>query len=257
MAFRNAIVRRPAGNFADGLTSVELGRPSHEKAVEQHGHYCEALARCGLQLTVLEADLRYPDSTFVEDVAILAHGSAILTRPGAPSRQGEVTEIRGTIREHFSVTREITSPGTLDGGDVCEADDHYFIGISKRTNEEGARQLAQFLALDGCTSSCIDIRSMETLLHLKSGIAYLGEGNFVATSELYNHLPADRYKILRVHSRESYAANCLRINEHVLVPSGFPGVRAAVEQLGYATIALDMSEYQKMDGGLTCLSLRF
>ena len=128
--FKKAIVRPPAANFADGLTTVDLGKPDFNQALEQHTRYCAALEQCGLALTWLEADARYPDSTFVEDTAVLTEHSAILTHPGAPSREGEVAAISRALRQFYSRFCAITAPGTLDGGDICEAGTHFFIGVS-------------------------------------------------------------------------------------------------------------------------------
>src|SRR5271154_5111482 len=114
--FKNAIVRIPGSNFAEGLTSVDLGIPGYDRVLQQHSRYCDALRECGLTITTLDADLNYPDSTFVEDTAVLTPRSAILTRPGARSRGGEVASIRRTIISFFPVLLEIETPGTLDGG---------------------------------------------------------------------------------------------------------------------------------------------
>jgi dimethylargininase len=255
--FKNAIVRPPGANFALGLTTVDLGAPIHGKALEQHTRYCAALQQCGLTLTRLEADLCYPDSTFVEDVAILTERCAVLTHPGAPSRQGEVEGIQKTLARFYSSFHTITSPGTLDGGDICEAGRHFFIGISERTNETGARQLAGYLAQEEYTSTFVDIRGIKGILHLKSGIAYLGDNRLVLIDALAGHAAFCSYDIVHVEPDEAYAANCVRVNEHVLCAAGFPKLQAALRQLGYSAMALDMSEFQKMDGGLSCLSLRF
>jgi dimethylargininase len=255
--FQHAIVRPPGVNFAEGLTTVDLGAPIYEKALEQHERYCQALQQCGLTLTRLEADLRYPDSTFVEDTAILTDRCAILTRPGAFSRQGEVESIKEALARFYPSFHAITPPGALDGGDICEARNHFFIGISERTNEEGARQLADLLAQEGYTSTCVDIRQVKSILHLKSGIAYLGDSRLVLIDALAHHAAFQGYDVIRVEPAENYAANCVRVNDHVLFATGFPRLQAAIRNLGYSMIVLDMSEFQKMDGGLSCLSLRF
>jgi dimethylargininase len=255
--FRHAIVRTPAGNFADGLTTVDFGKPDFTKVLVQHAAYCKALEECGLQLVGLDADLDHPDSTFVEDTAVLTAESAILARPGARSRLGEVAAIRATIERLYSTVHEIEPPGTLDGGDICEAGTHFFIGISHRTNEEGARQLSQFLAADGYTCSLLDIRSMASILHLKSGIAYLDNQNLVVMEELVDRKGFAGYNLVRVPAEERYACNCLLVNDRVLLPTGFPGINATLTGLGYKTLLLDVSEFRKMDGGLSCLSLRF
>lgn len=255
--FENAIVRFPGENFADGLTTVDLGKPVFAKALAQHAAYCTALERCGLRLIALPADLEHPDSTFVEDAAILTRDFAILTRPGAKEREGEVAAIGEVLRQRFRRVHQIRSPGTLDGGDICEAGTYFFIGISRRTNEEGGRQLAAILSQEGFTSSFVDIRGMDNILHLKSGIAYIGENQLVVMDSMADLAQFQSYKIIRVAAEESYAANCVRVNDFVLFPSGFPHLESSLKQLGYKLCTLDMSEFQKMDGGLSCLSLRF
>ena len=255
--YRHAIVRPPAPNFAEGLTTVDLGRPDHGRALSQHAAYCEALEECGLKLERLPPDPRHPDSTFVEDTAILTPHSAILTRPGAKSRAGEVAGIREALSEFYREFGEIASPGSLDGGDVCEAGDHYFVGISERTNQEGARQLSMLLAGAGYTSDNVDIRGVPGILHLKSGIAYPGDGRLVAIEALAGHPAFRSFQVVPVSPGEEYAANLIRVNERVLFAAGHPRLEKTLRDHGYDLIALEMSEFQKMDGGLSCLSLRF
>ena len=255
--FTRAIVRIPGNNFAGGLTSVDLGAPHFGKALEQHARYCDALRKCGLELTVLDPDLRHPDSTFVEDTAILTPHAAIFCRAGAPSREGEVAEIRPVIESFYSDILKIEPPGTVDGGDICEAEDHFFIGLSLRTNDEGARQLTTHLKALGYTASTIDIREMKSILHLKSGISYIGDSTLVVMEEMAARRRFSRYNLLRVSAQESYAANCVRVNDRVLVAEGFPRLRAELSARGFHPLVLKMSEFQKMDGGLSCLSLRF
>ena len=255
--FTRAIVCIPGHNFADGLTTVSLGTPNFDMVLAQHTQYCDALRQCGLELTTLEPDLRYPDSTFVEDAAILTPHAAILTRPGAASREGEVAAIRPAIDSFYSRLLTIDAPGTVDGGDICEAEDHFFIGVSLRTNEEGARQLAALLGAHGYTASTIDIRSMTTILHLKSGISYIGDNTLVVMDEMASNPQFARFNQIRVSAAESYGANCVRVNDCVLVADGFPHLRDQLIALGFNPLVLNMSEFQKMDGGLSCLSLRF
>jgi len=140
MRFTGAIVRTPGRNFHDGLSTARMGAPIYELVREQHAKYCDALGQCGLRLQHLPPDLNHPDSTFVEDTAILTERGALLTRPGAASREGEVASTRASLAKFYASLDAIVAPGTLEGGDVCEADGHYFIGLSERTNEEGAMQ---------------------------------------------------------------------------------------------------------------------
>jgi dimethylargininase len=255
--FSRAIVRPPGTNYADGLTRVPLGAPYFERALRQHAAYCEALERCGLELTQLEPDERYPDSTFVEDTAVLIPATAILTQPGAASRIGEVVSIKEPLSRLFPRIDSIQEPGTLDGGDVCEAGSHFFIGLSQRTNEAGAGQLAKLLGSCGYTSSFVDIRNVEGILHLKSGLAYLGDNRLVVIEALANREEFRGYELVHVNVDEAYAANCVRVNDFVLIPAGYRAFEQTLRGLGYETIALEMTEFQKMDGGLSCLSLRF
>jgi dimethylargininase len=145
----------------------------------------------------------------------------------------------------------------VDGGDVCQADEHFFIGLSARTNPEGARQLTAILHAHGYTSSTVDIRGQSRLLHLKSGMAYLGHQRLVVAPELCTLSAFQTYELIEVPSEELYAANCIHINDHVLIPAGYSKTAAALKGLGYAPLALEVSEFRKMDGGLSCLSLRF
>ena len=255
--FTHAIVRTPGANFDAGLTTAAFGRPIFDLVLQQYRRYCEALTECGLSLTTLEPDLRFPDSTFVEDTAILTPRGAILMRPGAASREGEVEAIRTAILRFFPSPRTIDPPGTLDGGDICEAGNHFFIGISHRTNEEGARQLAAHLADFGYTSSTFDVRPMTTILHLKSGIAYIGDNTLAVMEELAGSDQFREFNLIQVSEQESYAANCVRVNDRVLVAAGYPQLTADLIARGFNPLILDMSEFQKMDGGLSCLSLRF
>ncbi|HEX3280975.1 MAG TPA: arginine deiminase family protein [Pyrinomonadaceae bacterium] len=255
--FTRAIVRPPATNFAQGLTMADLGDPDYELALKQHETYSVALAQCGLTLTRLEPDPNHPDSSFVEDTAILTDQCAVLTQPGAPSRAGEVASIRLALAEFFPDLNTIESPGTVDGGDVCEAGNHFFIGLSERTNEAGAQQLSALLASSGYSCTLVDIRSESSLLHLKSGLAYLGDRRLVVSEALASRAEFVGYDRIVVNDAEAYAANCLRVNDYVLVADGYPMLTEQLCRLGYQTVALKMSEFQKMDGGLSCLSLRF
>jgi len=255
--FTRAIVKEPCANFAKGLTTVDLGKPDLKVVLRQHQAYCEALESCGLELIRLPPDEKHPDSTFVEDMAVLTPRGAVVTWPGARSRFGEVESIAQVVEKYFNSVQWIKKPNTLDGGDVCEAGEHFFIGISRRTSGNGARQLAAYLNAFGYTTSLIDIRGLSNILHLKSGIAYLSGRRLVVIDALRNVPEFSDYDLICLNSTEEYAANCLSLNGRILIASGFRSVKRELELLGYPTISLDMSEFQKMDGGLSCLSLRF
>jgi len=254
---KHALLRLPGDDLAAGLSMAGEGAPEPALALEQHRRYREALEACGLALTVLPPDPRHPDGCFVEDTALLTARGAIITRPGAPSRRGETGAIEAALRAFFPDLAHIDAPGTVDAGDVCEADGHFLIGLSARTNEAGGRQLAGHLADLGYRTDLIDIRAIKPLLHLKSGIAYLGEGRMLATTDLPRTRAVAAYEIVEIPAHERYAANALRLNQRVLVVAGYPVTRAAIESLGFEVIALEMSEFRKLDGGLSCLSLRW
>jgi dimethylargininase len=258
MRFTKAIVRLPGENFSQGLTmSGSPSGPDYRKALEQHAAYCRALAACGVQVTVMTADDSYPDGTFVEDTFVVAERVAIATRPGAKTRMGEVESVANAVRGFRPRLERIDAPGTVDGGDICQVDDHFIIGLSQRTNEAGAAQLAAILARYRYTSATLDIRQHPSLLHLKSGIAYLGDRRFLIAPGFPSTHELAHCDVIEVDATEMYAANAVRVNDEVFIASGFPKLASTLDQLQYRVRALDMSEYAKMDGGLSCLSLRF
>lgn len=255
--FSKAITRLPGESYANGITTAGLGAPDLSLTLAQHDAYCTALVRCGVSVTTLEADERFPDSTFVEDTAVLMQQVAVVTRPGADSRRGETEAIRAVLAGQYSELRSIEAPGNVDGGDICQAGEHFFIGFSARTNPEGARQLAAHLQAAGFTTSEIDIRGTGGLLHLKSGMSYLGNGTLLVDPVLAGLPDFAEYRMLTVPEDERYAANCIRVNDFLLFAEGYPQTAAMLAAEGFDLMMLDVSEFRKMDGGLSCLSLRF
>jgi len=255
--FSRALLRLPGANYAAGITNSAEGAPDLARALEQHRRYAMALEACGLATTTLPADARHPDGTFVEDAAIVTPKGAIVTRPGAASRAGETEVIAAALHRHYHHLGRIVAPGTLDGGDVCETDSGVLIGITARTNEDGARQLAAWLTGLGYRATLVDVRAVPGLLHLKTGISYLGDGRLAVAAGLPKLAAFAAYELVTVPAEESYAANCIRVNDRVLVAAGYPRFAAELARLGYEPLPLEMSEFRKMDGGLSCLSLRF
>ncbi|MBK7498182.1 MAG: N(G),N(G)-dimethylarginine dimethylaminohydrolase [Ignavibacteriales bacterium] len=252
--FTKSIVKIPCENMIRGLTSVNLGIPNYLEALVQHQYYINALRKCGLEVTILDANEKYPDSTFVEDTALLTPHCAIITNPGASSRKGEIHEIKKILINFYEMVEEIIEPGTLEAGDVMMVGAHYFIGLSERTNAQGASQLISILNKYGMTGSAV---SLKNVLHLKSGVSYLENNNLLVTGEFKYHPEFQKYNLILIDGEEKYAANSLWINNNVLVPQGFPITKSKIEVLGYQTIEVDVSEFRKLDGGLSCLSLRF
>lgn len=255
--FTHAITRIPATSYPHAITTSDLGQPDLELAFQQHQRYCQALVQAGLQVDNLSPLEAYPDSVFVEDTAIVEPDFAVLTRPGALSRRGEAQATLPALEKYFETIFRIEGEGTLDGGDICKVEDVYFLGVSERTNPEGARQLAKILATFGYQSKPIDIRGMAGVLHLKSAVNYLGDNTLLLDPRLANHPDFEGYRKLVVPLEEAYAANCLRVNAVVLAPAGFPHTLELITQAGFHTHLLDTSEYRKMDGGLSCLSVRW
>jgi dimethylargininase len=246
-----------------GLTAhPELGRPDYSLALAQHAAYVAALEDCGLEVAIYPADEDYPDSCFIEDVAVCTGKFALVTRPGAPTRRGETAGIEAILGRHYGDIVVISAPGSLEGGDVMMVGDCFYIGLSSRTNAEGARQFIAALERRGYRGITV---ALPPTLHLKTGLSWLGkdgrEGPLLVTEAfarepLFSALP----KIL-VDEDEAYAANSLRVNDAVLLPAGYPktaaALRAAAKTGGFRVLEVDTSEFRKLDGGLSCLSLRF
>lgn len=255
--FKRAIIRTPSPSLLYGLTSnTSLGLPNYAKALQQHDNYLNALRDCGLVVTVLPESNEFPDSCFVEDTALLTGKIAILTRPGAQTRRDEVHLIEPTIRSFYADhnIKKICAPGTLEAGDVMQVNDHFYIGVSARTNHHGAQQLIDILQDYGYTASTIELKNM---LHLKTGVSFLGNNTFLLADECI-HMPEfqDANRII-VDSDESYAANAIMINGTVILPLGFPKTEEKIKALNLKIKTVDVSEFRKLDGGLSCLSLRF
>jgi len=252
--FKRAIVKTPGKSMINGLTTAELGLPNYEKALIQHKKYIKALDECGLEVIVLEESEQYPDSTFIEDVALLTRNLAIITKPGVKSRRGETTKIKKILRDFYTNIEEVREPGTIEGGDIMMVGSHFYIGLSERTNESGAKQVIKYLEKYGMSGSVI---RLEKMFHLKTGVAYLEHNNLVASGELLTKEEFQKFNILKIEEDERYAANCIWINDRVLIPKGYPKARETIEGAGYMIKEVDVSEFRKLDGGLSCLSLRF
>jgi len=253
--FKNAILRRPGHSLLNGITSApELGKPDYGLAIKQHDAYIKVLKSCGVEVITLEADERFPDSCFVEDVAVCTKKFAVIAKPGASSRRGEEKEIIEVIKKFYNNLEYIKEPGTLEGGDVMMVKDHFYIGLSKRTNKEGAKQLIKTLEKYGMLGSIVE---MSEMLHLKSGLSYLEDNVLLVAGEFINRLEFEGFNTIIINEDETYSANCIRVNDYVLVPAGFPKTKEKIETAGFKTIVVDTSEYRKINGGLSCLSLRF
>jgi len=251
--FTHAITRKPGGNFAQGITSSKLGAPDYSLMLEQHAGYVDTLERLGLEVVVLDPLRDFPDAYFIEDTAIVTPEIAIITNPGAASRKGEEDSVED-ILEQYRKTVRILPPGTVEGGDVLMIGRHFFIGLSERTNQEGAVQLGRILENQGYTWTSVPLPEG---LHLKSSVNYVGKNTVLVTEQFAKLNIFKDYQKFALDKEEEYAANTLLLNDHLIIPKGFPSTRKKLETLGLPMVELDISEARKMDGGLTCMSLRF
>ena len=255
MNFSKAIVRRPGRSIVNGLSTSAHETLDYEKALAQHEQYIKALEYCQLNVEVLDCLEPYPDSTFVEDVAVLTPDCAIITAPGAPSRQGEIKAIKPVLENHhYDHIENVHAPGTLEGGDIMQIGRCCYIGLSKRTNTFGAEQLMTILKQYDMTAVPIPVTGF---LHLKTAVTYVGQETILVAEGFVLSKELEVFDKIQVTRDEHPAANCILINDKILMPSGFPKTRGRLETLGAEIVEVDISEFAKIDGGLTCLSLRF
>lgn len=253
MTFTHAITRQPGKEVAAGITTSTLGLPDYARTQQQFDTYVDTLSDCGVSVIVLDALEGHPDAHFVEDAAVVTPEVAVITNPGAASRKGEVSSIAAALQP-FRKTVWIEPPGTIDGGDVLMVGRHLFIGLSDRTNEHGARQLGNTVAEFGYTWTPVPVAAG---LHFKSSVNAVGADTLLMAPVFAHHPALAGYQQIVISPEEAYAGNTLLVNDHLIMPTGYPGTHRKLKALGKPIIELDTSEFRKMDGGLTCLSLRF
>jgi dimethylargininase len=249
-----AIVRGVATTFDKCLRSSHShGRIDVDLARRQHGAYCEVLTELGLTLIEIDPDDGFPDCCFVEDTAIVTHDKAIITCMGAESRIGEEAEVRKHLRAHKEV-HEIKRPGSIDGGDVLVINDSIYIGVGQRTNDAAIEQIGSILCASGYEIVPVKISG---ILHLKSACTYIGNNHVVVLPGHFDQKIFSGYRAIVVPEHEAYAANCLSVNGKVLISRGYPRTKQLLEDRCFETIDLEMSEFRKGHGALTCLSKIF
>ena len=252
--FDSALVRAPARSVIHGLSSQPGPRPLFEAIEREHAEYVRALEECGLSVETLPPLEDFPDSIFVEDPALVFANAAVVLRPGAQTRLGEVTEIEPALSRRFDRVLRMQT-GFADGGDMLLTPHGMFIGLSKRTNQVGAAELRGLLQQLG-----IDARIVDTptdTLHLKSDCSLIGEDHILCTAVLAASGLFDNYRKLIVPDAEKRAANSLRLNDTVLVGEEFPLTLNLLRRNGYTVRALPVSAIGKLDAGLSCMSLRW
>lgn len=246
-----AICREVPASFATCLRESDASIDV-DRARRQHASYVDALRSLGITVRVLPALDELPDSVFVEDAAVITGRHALLTRPGAPSRRSEVDAIRDALAEHVDL-QQVPPPATIDGGDVLRVGRRLFVGVSTRTNEEGVSELARVAALDGLET--ISIRVTRGL-HLKSACTALDDSIVLYRPGCVDESALRSHGLTLVEAREAPGANVLVFGDDVLVSTNAPETNSALCDRGWKTRALDISEFQRGDGALSCLSLR-
>lgn len=244
-----ALVRPPAPSFVNALSRhSEKNSIDFDQAADQHRGYVEALRKMGVPVTCLEPLDEFPDSTFIEDNAVIVEDRALLTCMKEASRHGETEHIREALEKHLPV--EILSPPALmDGGDILQTESTVFVGQSQRTNRQAAEALSQF------TRKKIVTVPVYRGPHLKTFASYLGKNILVIDPTSVDPAAFETFERIEVREEERYAANCLAVGNQVLMPEGFPDLAGRIAQHGFEVIPLAMSEFEKADGGVTCLSL--
>jgi dimethylargininase len=252
--FTNAIVRRPGASVVNGLRASDRGSPSLKGVRAEHDAYVAALKAAGVAVTVLEPLEAFPDSIFVEDPALVFTETAILLRPGVDSRAGEVAAIAPDLRKQFPKVLELQS-GHVDGGDVLVTPEAVMIGLSARTDREGAEALIALLAEIGRRGEIF--HTPAGVLHFKSDCALLDGETVLSTARLAASGVFERFRVIETSTGEEGAANALRVNRSLLVGAGYPRTVALLRAEGYDVVPLATSEIAKIDAGLSCMSLRW
>ncbi len=249
-----AIVREVSSSINDCELSFH-GRQHIDvaKAIAQHQAYQDCLTELGVRLVSLPAEPGLPDAVFVEDPAVVVNEVAIISNMGAPSRQPEAKTLADGLA-HYRPLKFITEPATLDGGDVLRIGRSVFVGLSRRTNQDGIGQLASLLGPYGYQVQPIAVSGC---LHLKSACSYLDNGTILVNRSWIDAAPLSGFELLDVPEEEPAAANALLLNDVVIIPASFPKTRALLEERGFGVRTIDVSELQKAEAGVTCTSLIF
>ncbi|MEY4696108.1 MAG: hypothetical protein RIT14_536 [Pseudomonadota bacterium] len=252
--FTHALTRRPADSATGGLRAIDTGAPDIALMRAQHAAYVAALRKTGTQVIELDPLPAFPDAQFVEDTALCLPQGAILMRPGAPSRAGEVAEIAPHLRALYGEVHAIEA-GHVEAGDILVTGSEVLAGLSARTDATGLSALRALLDRWGYR-----LRSLATppgVLHFKTDCALLDAETILATPRLADSGCFQGYRLILTAPGEEAAANVIRVNDAVLMPAGFPGTADRLARAGFTVTELDNSECARLDGGMSCLSLRF
>ncbi|MDE3237707.1 MAG: dimethylarginine dimethylaminohydrolase [Paracoccaceae bacterium] len=253
--FTHAITRAPAPSVTRGLRAVDTGTPNLALMQRHHADYVAALKATGATVIELPALPDYPDALFVEDTALCLREGAVVMRPGAPTRLGEAAEMAPTLRALYETVVTIEGPGTIEGGDILTTEREILVGRSARTDAAGIAELTRLVAPWG-----YNVREVITppgVLHFKTDCSLLDAETILSTRRLAASGCFEGYRVLHVAEGEEAAANTIRFNDVVLMPAGFPKTAEVLRAAGYDVREIGNSECAKLDGGMSCLSLRF
>ena len=253
--FTHAIARRPSRSVAQGLRAVDTGAPDLALMEAHHADYVAVLRSTGAQVDVLDADPAYPDGLFVEDTALCLPDVAVLMRPGAPSRLGEVAGMAPHLEALYGAVERIDARGFIEGGDILVTGAEVLVGRSARTDAAGVAALRAILEPRGHV-----VREVETppgVLHFKTDCSLLDATTVLATERLAASGCFAGMRVVHTADGEDAAANAIRFNDIVVMAAGFPRTRERLEAAGFAVREVGNSECAKLDGGMSCLSLRF
>ncbi|SHI82228.1 dimethylargininase [Shimia gijangensis] len=253
--FSHALCRTPSASVTDGLRAEDQGDPDASVFLKEHEAYVTALRATGATVEVLPADEAFPDSVFIEDAALCLKGQAIVLRPGAESRLGESAALRPDLERVMNGVIDLETTGFVDGGDILCSDDEVMIGLSARTNRQGAEDLRPIVESLGYT-----LRILETpadILHFKTESSLLDERTILATPKLAASGCFQDYRVIHTAEGEEAAANAIRFNDTVFLSSGHPRTAEILRKVGYNVQEMPTTQAALVDGGLSCMSLRF
>lgn len=253
--FTHAITRVPPRSAVDGLRATDVGNPDIDLMRAHHDLYVEALRLTGAEVAVVEALEEFPDSHFVEDSALCLPEGAVVLRPGAPSRFGEAMAMEPHLRALYSTVHVLAGPGFIEGGDIVTTETEILVGQSARTTSAGIEALRSVVGPWGYQVR--EVHTPEGVLHFKSDCSLLDGQTILSTTRLSDSGCFDGYTVIDVEPGEEPAANSIRFNDVVFMPAGFPVTTKRVRDSGFEVRELPNTECQKIDGGLSCLSLRF
>lgn len=248
-----ALVRAVSPRLAEAeLTFLDREPIDAARAAVQHGEYVDLLRRLGHHVVQVPDAPDHPDGTFVEDVVVVVDDLAVLTRPGAESRRGEVASVAAVVRSLGLRTEEVTAPATLDGGDVLQIGSRVFVGLGGRTDAGAVDQLGALLAPLGRTVVGVPVTGC---LHLKTGATALPDGTVVAVTDWLDTSAFSDAGLRVVEAPEATGADLLLSGSRVVLSAAAPGTAALVRSLGFEAHPVQIDELEKAECGVTCLSV--